>query len=220
MLEERPAAVTYVGLPIGSGGAHSLGRMSRRTAYAHTMTFLETCTELVEPLSYSITVHDVPQLPPQRALEAELTRRFGHARPVRLQDAQVLAALDFLDDVAPQATNEWGMAPVWFQVRANFRLLDPSLGRPLAGQDPGRFAGVEYQWAVPLGTSGLRLFMDNKASLAVEFCIPDPDAELLAAVVPWLQAYLPFKMSPHHWRSWTRTASGSFRARKLASHLV
>ena len=53
MAEVTFAAVTSVGLPISSGGAHSLGRMSRRTAYERTRSFLEACTEPVRHLEAS-----------------------------------------------------------------------------------------------------------------------------------------------------------------------
>jgi len=59
-----PAAVTYVGLPISSGGAHSLGRMSRRAAYQRTIAFLQACTQPVGAIDYTFKVHDVPDLEP------------------------------------------------------------------------------------------------------------------------------------------------------------
>jgi hypothetical protein len=46
-----PAAVTYIGLPISSGGAHSLGRMTRRAAYAAMMEFVGTCAQLIDPMA-------------------------------------------------------------------------------------------------------------------------------------------------------------------------
>ncbi len=207
-----PAAVTYVGLPISSGGAHSLGRMSRRAAYQRTIAFLQACTQPVGAIDYTFKVHDVPELGPVPGLERELKRRFGNH--VGLQEDRVPDALDFLDDIDPQPTNQWGMAPVWFSVMSKFRILDPTTGRPLPGQDPKRFHGVEYEGTVPLGTSGLRVILHNRALLAIELCIPDADEDLLRRVVPWLQENLPFRFSPKQWRAWTPTKSGSFKGRK------
>ena len=209
------AAVTYIGLPISSGGAHSLGRMTRRVAYQRTMSFLGTCTLPEGAIGYSFDVHDVPELPPVPRLERELRRRFGNY--VTLHEARVEDALDFLDEIEPQPANRWGMAPVWFTATSKFRILDPASGQPLPGQDPRGFRGVEYEWGVPLGSSGLRLILNNHASLAIDLCLPFPDDAAVRRVVPWLQRHLPCKLSAKHWRAWTPTKTGSFRARKLTA---
>ena len=208
-------AVTYVGLPIGSGGAHLLGRMSRRTAYERTMSFLQACTEPVGPARHGFTVCNVPQLARQHDLEAELELRFGQGRRVSVPADRVEEALEMLDDVHPQPTNQWGLAPLWFSMESGFRLLDPATGQALPGQDAVRYAGKEYVWNNPLGTSSLSLSIHNSASLAINLCIPDADDELLHRIVPWLQEHLPFKMSAKHWRSWTPTKTGSFKSRRI-----
>ena len=75
-------------------------------------------------------------------------------------------ALDFLDEIDPQPMDRWGMVPVWVWMQAAFRILDPATGRPLAGQDPERFRGIDYEWRMPLGTSGLKLTLRDHALLA------------------------------------------------------
>ena len=219
------SAVTYVGLPIGSGGAHSLGRMSQRVAYERTTSFLQTCTELVSPTQYTFHVLDVPELSRQLDLEAELERRFGPGEERRFGPGKRVAvpanrvdeALELLDDIHPQPTNQWGMAPIWFLAESSFQILDPATGIVLPGQHAERFAGAEYVPRVPLGTSDLHLILDNRARLGINLCIPDADNELLQGIVPWLEDHLPFKMSAKQWRSWTPTKSGSFKSRRMAA---
>lgn len=218
-----PVAVTYDGLPISSGGAHSLGRLSRREAYARTTSFLRTCTEPAGPREYWFAVNSVPELRPVRRLEKELERRFGKRegflwiKDQRLDIAaeRVAEALDFLDEIDPQPTNRWGMAPIWFWVTTKFRILDPATGQPLPGQDPDRYRGNEYEWGLPLGTSSLRLILHNRAQLGINLCIPDADDDLLRRAVPWLQQHLPCRLSQKHWTAWTPTRSGSFKARRM-----
>src|SRR5215210_1567617 len=94
------AAVTYVGLPISSGGGHSLGRMSRRAAYDRTIDFLTSCTEPVGAPSFSIKFHTVPELPPQPELEEAVARRFGPSGDVAPN--RVGEALAFMDEIDPQ----------------------------------------------------------------------------------------------------------------------
>ena len=144
-----------------------------------------------------------------------MKHRFGH--DLQVHEERVEDALDFLDDIDPQPTNRWGMAPIWFTATSKFQVLDPADGRPLPGQDPQRFRGVEYEWAVPLGTSGLRLVLDNNARIAIELCLPYPDVAALLRVVPWLQRHLPFKLSQKQWRAWTPTKTGSFKRRRLSA---
>ena len=210
------AAVTYNGLPVSSGGAHSLGRMSRRIAYEKTIGFLDRCTVPDGERTYAISFpadRVFPKVAPPIGLRDQVERRFG--RSGEIPEGMIGDALDFLDEIAPQPTNHYGMASVWLTMRCRFRLLDPRTGRPVPGQDPERFGGVEYVWSLPLGASGMLLSLHNQAALAVDLCIPDPTDDLLRRLIPWLAASLPFNFSPKHWRSWTPTRTGSFRGKKL-----
>ena len=208
--------MTYVGLPISSGGAHSLGRMSRRLAFERTLDFLSSCTEPAGGLTYSMMLVKVagPGRPPELP-EAERQLRVRFSDPARLAAHEVADALTFMDEIAPQPTNQWGLAPIWFRVGSTFRIKDPGTGRALPGQVQERFRGVEYASGVPLGTSGLGLSLHNHASLAVNLCIPDPDQDTVGRVVPWLQEHLPFRLSPKQWRLWTPTKTETFRARAI-----
>ena len=179
------------------------------------MAFLDACTEPLGATEYRFDITHPPELRPVPKLENELRRRFGDYARVKAE--RVADALDFLDDIDPQPTNRWGMAPIWFWTLSKFRVLDPSTGRPLRGQDPGRFHGVEYAWQVPLGTSSIHLTLHTHATLGIELCIPHVDEEVLQRVVPWLQEYLPFKFSPKQWRKWTPTKARSFKARKMTA---
>lgn len=212
--DPHAVAVTYVGLPISSGGAHSLRHMSRGVAYERTLSFLNACTESVAAAKYSFQVHDVPELREGPRFSEDLRRRFGHY--VDIPEGRVTDALDFLDEIDPQPTNQWGMAPVWFTAGFNLRIIDPLTEQALPGQNPARFHAMEYEWGVPLGSSQLRLMLSNTAKVAVELCIPTTDPKVLGRVIPQLQKHAPFKFSPKHWRVWTPTRSGSFKARKLA----
>jgi hypothetical protein len=210
------AAVTYNGLPVSNGGAHSLGRMSRRTAYETTIGFLDQCTVPDGRRAYVVffpAVRVSPRVEPPAGLRDQVERRFGRAGEI--PEGRIGDALDFLDEIAPQPTNRYGMAWVWVKVQCRFRLLDPGTGRPVPGQDPRRFGGVEYVWSLPLGASRISLSLHNQAALAIDLCIPDPTEDLLRRLIPWLAASLPFKFSSKHWRVWMPTKKGSFRSKRL-----
>ena len=210
--DATPAAVTYIGLPLNSGGAHSLGRMSRRVAFERTTNFLEVCTRLSCPVAYEFQLNEFG-LGPLTDIEDALEERFGGRRAAPVSSDRVGDALNLLDELDPQPTAS-GIAPLWFWMRTTFQLIDPDTREPFAGQDPDRFCGVEYDYKRPLGTSSLRLILSNRAVLGVELCIPDADDERLAAAVPFLQSSLPFKFSTKQWKEWTPTKTGRFKGRR------
>jgi hypothetical protein len=217
MSSSGPTAVTYIGLPISSGGAHSLGRMSLRVAYERTTQFLSQCTEPITPLEHTFSLVEVPQLRPDTQLEHLLRRRFGRGKNVTVPHERVDEALRFLEEIDPQPANRWGMAPLWLRAECTFRVRDPETGSALPGQDSDRYGGFEYEWRIALGTSRLALNLSNRASLGIDLCLPDADDETLARLIPWLQANLPCKLSAKHWKRWTPTKTGSFKAIKIAA---
>jgi hypothetical protein len=160
------------------------------------------------PVGLSFKVHQVPELPPTKDLERRLEERFGRGRILILDDDEVDDALDFLDEVHPQPTNPWGMAPLWLHINAKFLLLDPETGRPLPGQTDELFARVGYN-------NELKLTLHNQATLGIELCVPEAEDQVLSRLLPWLQANLPCRLSPKHWRAWTPTKSQTLRARVL-----
>lgn len=210
------AAFTYVGLPIGSGGAHGLGRMSVAKAYEATERFVATCTTVTHRSEPRVTLQQVPELNLPSSIPTALRHAFGDSRggPTTAE-----RGLELLSEIAPQPTNQWGMAPVWFVSSTTVQLNDPATGAPIPGQEPAAFNGVEYEWKVPLGLSQVRLMLDNRASLGVELCIPNTDPDVLGRVVPWLQEHLPFRFGAKHWRAWLPTKTGSFVARRMPDPL-
>jgi hypothetical protein len=212
MPSPQPTAVTYVGLPISSGGAHSLARMSFRAAHERTVQFLSRCAEPITPLAYSFRLLDA-DVPRDTKIEKLLHRRFGPGDNVNVAAERVSEALDFLTEIDPQpASNRAGTVRVWLTGECTFRVRDPASGHVLPGQDTHRYGGREYDWSVPLGTSALKLSLSNRARLAIDLCLPDADDQLLVRVVPWLQTNLPCKLSAKHWNRWTATSTGSFKA--------
>lgn len=211
-----PTAVTYIGLPIGSGGAHGLGRIGVRAAYERTLAFVGACVVVDGATDPRFTIQHVPSLQDPRIWEPPFRERFGGGtdRLVAVSENRVDEAITFLEQIHPQPQNQWGMAPLWLSMHWDIALVDPRSGQPFAGQDPSRYAGVTYE-GVPLGASRLRLMLSNSASLGVTLCLPDIDDDGLRLVIPWLQEHAPFRFAAKHWKRWTPTKSGSFIGRKI-----
>lgn len=213
MAEPTPTAVTYVGLPLGSGSAHGLGRTGLRDAHARTQAFVDACMIEIEPRRQFFNLVKVPELPDLPAWAPQLWERFsrGDGRTVPVADSDVGDALSFLDDVDPQPRNQWGVSPLRLCTNWTVALLDPSTGEPFPGQNPGRYPRSDYE-GLSLGESRVQLVLHNSASVSVSLCFPDLDDTRLKEVLASFQQNAPFKFSRKHWKRWTPTKTGSFRS--------
>ena len=212
------SAVAYDGLPIASGGAHALGRVSARKALTAWRGFLASCTQ-PSPIRCWF---DIP-MTPELTVDPGVVARIAEAFPDRSRD-RFPVAVDRIDDALavfesfePQPTNQWGMAPVWLRFSADFRLLDPQGTGLWPSQEPELFGHFQTPAGVTLGASSTRLSLQARRSLGLTLSVPEASDEDLQLLVPWLQAALPMRLSPKHWTRWTRTKSGtSYRGRKIS----
>jgi len=206
------SAVVYDGLPISSGGAHGLGRTSVHDAFSAWQGFLDSCT-VVDGTTYYFHLPHTPELEPPR----QAVRRIRKAFPA--QDHRFLVppdriheALDLLRELEPLPTNPWGMAPIWLTANADFTLKTPS-GDIWPNQGATTF---ETPGGVRLGSSWTNLHIEARRSMGLRLSIPEATDNDLATLIPWLQAHLPFRLSPKHWTRWTLTKTGhSYRGRRL-----
>jgi hypothetical protein len=209
------SAVAYDGLPISSGGAHGLGRVGARDAHAAWMDFLKNCTSPTA-ISCYFELPETPELsvaPDVRSAIAEAFPRDGHRHPVpgdRVDDA-----LELLTSIEPQPTNPWGMSPVWLRFSARFALLRPN-GEVWPGQDPAEFGFFRTPSGVQLGASQASLSLQARRSMGMLLSIPNATDVDMGSMVPWLQHYLPFRLSARQWSRWTLAKNGrTYRGRKL-----
>jgi hypothetical protein len=216
--ERLQSAVVYDGLPISSGGAHGLGRVSARSAHAAWRGFLDRCTE-PSPVRCWFEFPATPGLLADRGIVGAVEREFPRGDDGRHVVAwhRVELALSLFESFEPLPVNASGMAPVWLRFTADFRVRLPDGSRVWPDQDPARFGRFETPGGIRLGASSTRLLLQAKRSLGLGLSIPEASDSDLAQIVPWLQAALPMRLSPKHWTRWTQTKSGlSYRGRKIA----
>jgi hypothetical protein len=217
------AAVAYDGLPISSGGAHALGRISARDALTSWLRFLNTRTEASPIESY----FDFPMTPGlavnaavAQLIEREFPRDSSRFRRLSVPWDRVEDALSRFESLEPLPTNQWGMAPIWLWFTADFRLRSPSSPALWPGQDPALFGHFQTPGGVVLGASSTRLILQAKRSIGLSLSIPQATDADLAEIVPWLQAALPMRLSSKHWTRWTLTKNNrSYRGRKIVPGL-
>jgi hypothetical protein len=122
-LEESAAA--YDGLPISSGGAQGLGRISARDALNAWLRFLDMRTEAA-PARCWFDFPMTPGLTVDPKVVRLIAREFSGSRsrhPVPRDRAD--DALSLFESLEPLPTNQWGMAPVWLCFAAGFRIRSP-----------------------------------------------------------------------------------------------
>ena len=214
------SAVTYDGLPLASGGAHSLGRISPVKALAGWRTFTVTCARVDHLRGY----FSAPTNPGLEPGDGVLDKVAHHFAPDREAPDRFVVPANRVDDAVrlyesfgQQPTNDYGIAALWLTLVADLTMLQPETGTPWPGQDPQRFGSFVTPGGIRLGSSSAKLILRGKASLGLSLSFPEATDEDVETVVPWLQAALPMRLSSKHWARWTRTTGGnSYRSRRLA----
>jgi hypothetical protein len=212
---QRGSALVYDGLPISSGGAHGLGRISPHDAYDAWSRFLSACT-VPGAITCFFDLPDTPELAVERSVRRLLGRTFPPAgRRFPVPTRRVPEALELLATLEPQPTNRWGMAPVWLRFSADFALRHPD-GHLWPGQDRSEFGFFETPGGVRLGASMTNLSLQARRSMGLLLSVPDATDAEAVDLIPWLQSHLPFQLSPKHWTRWTLTKNGrTYRGQKL-----
>ena len=220
--------VVYDGLPISGGGAHGLGRISPRDALRSWIRFLEERT-VAAPIKARFDFPQTPGIRVERRLLKLIENAFGQ-RSMRLVTRALgqppmsieVPSSGFDDAVAlfeslePLPTNDYGMAPVWLWFTADFQMRSPNGPGVWPGQAPANFGDFRTPNGIVLGASSTRLILEARRAMGLSLSIPRASDADLQAVVPWLQAELPMKLSSKHWTRWTLARDGhSYRGRKL-----
>jgi hypothetical protein len=226
-MEKIESLLVYDDLPISSGGAHTLRRMSASAALEAWLQFLEARSVVDGVKAY----FDFPQTPDLRVeprtvrlIEGvfgksamRLTTRLLRQPPTAIDvpPDRFDDAIELFESLNPLPTNEWGMAPVWLWFTADLKLRSMS-GGVIPGQDPELFGRFQTPSGILLGQSSARLILQARISLGLTLSVPNTSDDELRAMVPWLEEKLPMRLSTKQWTRWTVTRSGnSYRGRKV-----
>lgn len=227
-MRSDPEVVTYDGLPVSAGGAHSLRTKNPRSAYDSLQAFVDAAAVTLETPAMSLQLWRGGPLDINDSFEAFAAEHLGgpehrqrtHTR-WRVRPDTVEAALDAVSSAGPQAVTPHGhplAALVW---SAPVALRDPALHGPTQGIDADAFGRFPIDgYGHLLGASGVRATIGTTAS-TLSLRLSFPGDERLPAAAAHVQAHLPFRLSLKHWRRWRATKDGqSYRATKIASPLA
>lgn len=220
-MPQLQSAVVYDGLPISSGGAHAVNRLGPQQALATWRSFLASCTEADPAEAFFRIDKDVPGLHADRRLvrtikEAFPERHEAFSDRYAVPPSRLDEAIGLFERISPLPTDSWGNAPVWLHLDARFRLARPGGDGLWPGQDPERFGRFQTPAGADLGASSTRLYLSGRISMGLLLTVPEASDDDIAALRPWLQSHLPFRMSSKHWVRWTLNKNGrTYRPRRL-----
>jgi hypothetical protein len=213
------AFISYDGLPIESGGTHSLGKKKWGKVYEECVRFLETYTNNegrdYATLTFFSSEHRTYKTMPSLW---KLTKRYGIPRSRRWQFVDgnrrcytwdlrsvkdVDDALQLLDAFEKFPPNRHGPLMVAFMWR--FYFIDPGTGEVLPGQD--KIPHVRR----PLQNSQMHLMLAQKSKVSVWFAFPfEKWDEQSKSYIHVVAESMPFKCSDKHWRFWRYSKNGNW----------
>jgi len=224
----RLAAITYEGLPLASGGAHTFRTRGFVAAFTALQSFVSAVSVDAVPEELLVEVLEGDGVPKEfsESLSSEFDSNFMR-RPSRkigaytghqweVSATSVNRIIDQFEKLRPipQAGYAGGAALV--HATWNLVLADKD-GKPLPHQDKDDYLGYEVGYKLHLGRSLVygRISETTTAHLFLTLPFEDvtDDARRLAAEIA---SRFPCRLSSKHWKMWRLTKNGrSYVGRKI-----
>ena len=203
------AFLSYEGLPIKSGGGHSMGKKTPDEVYSNVKAFLASYTNAVLPEFFDLTFYSSQQKAYKTLPHLwRLVKIFGiptwkwwnlevrqHLFNWKIRSAKLDAAFKQLETFSQLPENPFG--PLVLSIKWQFYFTEPRTASILPGQQQLPLIDFRNQ------NSQLYMRLGKRSTISVWFAFPfevidDNCKHYLASVVK----ALPFKPSEKHWRLW------------------
>lgn len=225
----RQSIITYDGLPISNGGAHTLRTKSPLVALEQVRSFNASCTNAVLPKNVLIEVvtgEGIPEefssplikqftaelgVPKQRGLGASI----GHQWPLTAQ--QVDSYVDLIEKTKPLPIHLYKLQSIAVIALFEFHLTAPQSRIILPNQGAAHYGRYSPGHAQLLGESHLFARISERSTVSLFLNFPFEEAsESFRQSVAFVQEHLPFSLSSSHWKQWRLSKSGaSYVGRKF-----
>jgi hypothetical protein len=230
----KPSIITYDGLPISSGGAHAMSGRSPPMGLHQIRNFLSHCADAPILTHSSVEVVRGECFPVGFSLPliARLTAELGNSSLQHVGAKNVLhrwtigaGQIDdyvaLLQQASPLPADPFGLRPFVVGLGYSFRLVEPTTGVVLPGQDPEMYGRFSPSPGCCLGNSQLYTRISDRSSLCLFLSFPfDDQAEAFHGLASHVQTQLPVRLSPRHWKQWRLTKAGSsYVGRRIALRL-
>jgi hypothetical protein len=225
----RQSIITYDGLPISSGGAHTLRTKSPLVTLEQVRAFIASCTNAELPKEIFVEVVSGDGIPgefsapliEQLATELGVPKRrtlganTGHTWSLAVQ--QVDAHVALIEHAKPLPVHPYKLQPIAVTVLFDFHLLAPQSRIVLPNQGAINYGNYSPSHAQLLGESHLyaRISESSTVSLFLNFPFEEASGSLQQSVA-FVQEHLPFSLSASHWKQWRLSKNGaSYVGRKF-----
>jgi hypothetical protein len=203
--------------------ARGLRTRSPKVALKHVRDFLWICTDNSIPSDVFIEVilsrsfQKEFTIPLAERLTAKLgtpIRRHAGAQDIahrwKLTADQIDEHVELIEQACPLPRHPFKIQPFVVAALYKFRLLSQETNVALPGQDVACYGNFSPHPGQLMGESQLhaRISEHSTVSLFLNFPFEDPSESFLAAAA-YVQANLPFLLSPNHWKQWRLTKRGT-----------
>ncbi|MEO5681253.1 MAG: hypothetical protein ABIQ88_01365 [Chitinophagaceae bacterium] len=215
------AFITYEGLPLNSGGAHSLGTKSPEKVYSDATKFIETFTTAKRPASLKVIFY-ASQSGAYKSLPIlwELIKKMGlpsfgswnlkqnKQRFFTFKLRGIKTGLSILEKYSGLPNNEYG--PIVISVLWHFKFIDPRSRETLPGQH--EIPSLDER----IYNSEIYLRLSRKSTISVWLAFPFSSLDEYALkYISDATDCLPFKPSDKHWKIWKQSAKGNWTSKTL-----
>ena len=215
--------ISYEGLPISSGGAHSLGKKDHREILQSVNEFLNKFSNTTQPDSVSLTFYNSRHKKYSTLKNLFLIiRQFGFGFKQRswnlkdyiqkfwtwkIRNSQLDKGLNIISELNNLPDNDYG--PIDLGIIWNFKFIDFTSKQILPDQD--KIPEIDSR----LHNSNIYLRIGNKSTISVWFTLPFGDFENHKDYIDKMEHELPFKFSDKQWHQWTLSKNGNWIKRKI-----
>ena len=216
--------ITYEGLPIKSGGAHSLGQMTIDEILKMTSDFLKRFTNSDEPTEVYLTFYQSADRAYNTFKINWLIRnRFGFFPKCRLgylkgkkikywlwelSTEEIHKGLSFLREFNFKADQELG--PIEVSFKWIFKFKSPITNELFPNQNDLPELDIRQK------NSQIYLKLSNRSTISTWFAFPFPEVDdSLIKLVTEMQNTLPFKFSEKHWRILKKSKNNNWIPKKI-----
>jgi hypothetical protein len=205
--------ISYEGLPINSGGSHSLGKKSVDKIYSDTLEFLHQFTNCSQPIESQLIFYSSQNGSYKTAPTLwQLVKSFGipscniwnlakirqHFFTWKLQRGGIEMAFKCLHTFSNLPENQYG--PIVLSLKWHFQFIDPLTKEVLEGQD--KIPVVDSRQY----NSQIHLRLGQKSTISAWLTLPfselDDDSK---KYIKSMTNQLPFYPSDKHWRLWKKS---------------
>ncbi|QNR24541.1 hypothetical protein [Croceimicrobium hydrocarbonivorans] len=211
--------LSYEGLPIKSGGAHSVSRESPKVNYEKTLGFLNLFADNIKAESVELTLYKSKNKEYSVLnLLTELTIKFGIPKTKNdgwlkswtwsLKDENIQKGFEMLELNKDLPKNPVG--PITLNFCWNFLFKDPKTNQVLPNQE--LIPVLDFR----VKNSRIYLRLSQESTISVWFAFPFARIDKYeSAFIGELKSKLPFKASDKHWRMWEKSSNGNWIPRKI-----